>query len=1132
MMDKIRNILCKTDSWKQIEGGFCCWRTTFGLLLLTCFFGLLSAGGCKPKDRARARIHVREPVCIAKPSMKSEVARQNFEWLSKCYPEALVLNVSDFSAIAQYCLVGDRVLIIPDITGFPIKWWDMLEDYLRRGGLAFFMGTHPFYDRIMATEKDELSFHAYIREQVKTARHIDGFSSIQLWRHMNESGKARGSVRVPHHRDLPWDGVTVQVVEFDEWDIMSFDDIPAGTIPPEVDSLAFYAHGDTRTTKLVVKCYEQDGALWNAVISLPPDWTPFLLHETTFTYVRGGENEEKRSPCFSFTKLARMEIGLYIHTAPQEPGKHLFGLSDIRMTTDIRDEVSHLRWPDIPPLSPACRHYSTHGNQVISMDDDKHYKAKGIHFQSPFPTARGWGGTNGAPTRLIPLFKVVDKKNIERGWPVSIHLQSPKANIPGRLWAWIAMNITDDTQDMLQQIVPKTMRRLYQRMFLYEAGCEKSVYNPNENMQVSAQWISGCHSGQPLRIAATLRNEVGQTLRRVVSDAIPAGKKGVATGPVVLDLGLSPDVQKHNRDYSVRITLEDAAVRGRVYDEIIQPIKIMPPATSDGPWISMGGARFREGRRPVFMLGVQFQPLTAQLACETKTSSKWLQAGMFNPSRITAELDRLEAMGINALALSYEEVNQAPQLRFFIDEASKRHMWIYLTVAHLSPVDFDEVKAERLIKAASLAHSRCVFAFDLACVQSDMLQAQSLPGAWQKWLREQYGSIEHAEEVIGYPLWRNQDKLTVPPSSAFNSEGEHRVAMAVFRRFMDDHLSRQYGYIRRFLRRQGCPQLLSTRYHCSIESTSCHLSDPAPGVQHMDFISLDSAHLTGSHERFLGAVFLAVYARGISGGKPVVWMDYGINVGRNPALPTLRNQARIGEEILGLAARSLASGCFGGAWGETGVPLIHADGSGRPIGEIIRRNARKLINDSQQPPLWKGREFQRSEDARGLSALWAHWKEVYREEAATGQIEEARPDGFGQNTLDMALVSVGHAPFTTPAALEYANAEWGAILIEKEEILRPPGTAIEMPVGKHIKLELINTGITTWSASQPDKDRTVWIEAIRSDGNATYLQVGVVPTGQSTEISWSAPSPGPWLLRPYIQGVGGFGEPLNIQVKE
>ncbi|NCC51153.1 MAG: hypothetical protein EOM20_08055 [Spartobacteria bacterium] len=1102
---------------------------------LALLLGLAACPGCKPGRRAQTRVHVREPVCIVKPAANRPGAQENFALLSALYPEALVLEVRDFPAIVQYCLVGDRVLLVPDVAGFPVVWWHMLEEYLQRGGLAFFMGAYPFSDRMAGTEGNALTQEEFVWNQVGQAQHVDGISAIQLWRHVQGERMARGTVRVARHRDLPWDGVEVLVEDFEDSAVMQLDEWPPGTMAPDLNALVFFARGDAQTTGLALTCSERDGALWRTTVPLLSGWRPYLLHEREFAYLGGGDPPGK-DHYLSFANITGMEIGLLNEAMPQEPGKHVFGLSDVRMLLDPRTPEDILRQPDIDPLSPACRHYSTEGDEVASLMDNRQYRVKGLRFQSPFYAANGWGGERGTATRLIPLYEGKDKMDVSRGWPVSLHMRAPEGGRPPRLWAWAALHANNETRAMLDELIPATITRLYQRMFLYRAGCEKSVFGPNENIQASAQWISGCASGQPLRISAELHDARGQTLRRVVSDAIPAREKGSPYGPIALNLGLTPDLKEQKREYTIRMALEDAQVRGRVYDEVFQSVKILP-ATADDDRVVVSGARFRDGRRPAFMLGVTFQPLIGHTACARAPSASWLNIGYFNPLRIARELDQLETMGINALALSYDAVEQAPQLRFFADEAGKHRMRIYLNVAGLSPFAFDAQRAQALIEAADLAHAPAVFAFDVSCDADGDLSDAYLVAAWRRWLIEQYGSFGHAVDVLGYSLWARGDGPGLPPDSALYSDGDHRAAVAVFRRFVDDYMSRLYGYIRRFIRAQGCSQLLSASCRCGPgrdfgQNRPRLFSDPASGIQHMDFVSLDAGRLTGSNERFQEAVFLAAYARGVSGGKPVVWMDYGIPVGTAPELAQLRNQARIGEQMLELSSRSMASGCFAGVPEEPGVALMHPDGTWRPVAEIIRRYARKLLNDTQQPSLWKGREFRRSVDARGLPALWARWKDVYRGEVASGHIEEVRPYGFGQNTMDMALVSVGNVAFVDPAPLEYANAEWGAIRVDDQPVLRAPGATLDMRAGQTAVLEVINTGIATWSASQQDKVRTVWMEARQEDGKTTLLQIGVVPSGQSTEFTWVAPSPGRWRLRPRIQGVGAFGEPLLVAVKE
>jgi len=244
-------------------------------------------------------------------------------------------------------------------------------------------------------------------------------------------------------------------------------------------------------------------------------------------------------------------------------------------------------------------------------------------------------------------------------------------------------------------------------------------------------------------------------------------------------------------------------------------------------------------------------------------------------------------------------------------------------------------------------------------------------------------------------------------------------------------MSRRYGEVERLVRRLGCRQLLSAR--SGYGGNGNHWADPmlpidlATGAVHFDSISPEGYALTGDLDQFREGGFLTAYARGVTGGKPVAWLEFGVSVGENPLPPDLDNQARLYRNMLELARRSHAAGCFAwwypGGWRvdeRSDFGIVNPDATLRPAAEAIRQFKPR----TDPTPAWSGREFKPDADARGLSALWDKWRETYRNEEP---MQEVRPAGFGKLTTEVPLVSVGGVSHLADAPYEFVNSEWGEL---------------------------------------------------------------------------------------------------------
>jgi hypothetical protein len=112
------------------------------------------------------------------------------------------------------------------------------------------------------------------------------------------------------------------------------------------------------------------------------------------------------------------------------------------------------------------------------------------------------------------------------------------------------------------------------------------------------------------------------------------------------------------------------------------------------------------------------------------------------------------------------------------------------------------------------------------------------------------------------------------------------------------------------------------------------------------------------------------------------------------------------------------------------------------------------------------------------------------------------------------------------------NAEWGAIQVESQPAARMPGEPLRVQHRQRLALELINSGPATWTASATNKPGSVSLSARTSGRREQRVEIKRMGYGDRIWLSWQATDPGLWVLRPRLEGVGGFGEELRIEVVE
>lgn len=1080
-------------------------------------------------------------VAVFQPVMPGLAAQASLDLLRELFPGAPAVTRDQLGAGLDRCAREGRVLVIPDAARFPMDAWGPLKGWLDAGHAAVFVGCDPLEARVRIVDGRPEPEPALFERLAREAAAAQGFSSILAWQHLNNSGDLRGAVRTAQGPDLPWPGITVEVKDLDLWDAMVIEGIPAGTIPATGNSLAFYAHGDPRTTRLVIECEEEDGARWTHPLALSEQWTPYVVHEAHFLHHFGGKGRGGPGDHLSLPRVRRVLAGLSVSTAPQAPGDHLFGLSDFRVASDPRTPAEAVEWPNLFLLSPPYRRYGLRASRVESIESGQSWDVAQTRMQGPLPRARGLGGEDAAPYRWIPLFRALDDGEDGLGWPASIYVE-PAADGATRRWAWVGVDPSDATRQAAAAMISECVQRLHAGLFLFKAGSGRYTLAPDATIGVTTRGSWTSSNAPALRVVAELLAAENRAVARRVTALCPE-----PGAPLEITLGRAPEAKGEPQDFVLRLSLEDAAVRGKVWDRVEQPLKLLarPRVPADREWVTVTGSRFTHAGQRLFLLGVNYWPLSAVGRMPGEPSPYWLDPAGFDPLVVERDLKKLEDAGINAVSIQYFDEQQAPQLQCFIDMARRYDIRVVLFLGYLQPFERDLEKARRLFEAADLKNETGVFAIDLAWEPRFGLYGQRcrFDPAWREWLREQYGSFDHAEQVIGRPLWRRDGEVTGPSDEELAADGAHRAAVEVYRRFADDFVSRRYGQAVRALRRWGSRQLITARTGFGGTGNAWadpfFPVDPAAGAVHLDFLSPEGWGLHGNLDRFLEAGFITAYARGAGNGKPVAWLEFGASVGADPQAADLAQQASLYRNMLEMAVRSGAGGCFGwwypGGWRvdeNTDMGMVNPDGSWRPVREVFRDFAHRLRGGRGLTTPWRGREFRRGDNARGLSALWDRWRETYRRELAEGRLEEIRAAHFGRRTGEIPLRAAGGGAFADPAPLESVNAEWGRIEVDGAEVEREPGRKIVVPLKHRVRMELINTGAATWDASQEGRARTVWLGLEDPRGGRQQLPVGFARFGDRAVVSWSAPDPGLWHLRPLLSAVGGFGERLDMEIVE
>ena len=1103
--------------------------------LLTAIPSLISVFLLMGCGQYRNRIDYSDSLTILNPASSNLVSQAVMDRLKRDLKGAEFADPSVLDATLQACLQTGRVLLVPGAAYVPSEQWYKLSRHIDNGGAVLFLGLNPGVNQGRFINKHYHSKKELEERLLKDAEAVNGFSEIQAWKHRNDTETVKGRVKVAKGLDWEWSGVNVETGPVHLWDVMTIDEVSTAEFNPDWNTFVFYAQGGHKTSRLVVECVKRDGSRYRAIVPVSTEWKQVILGAGDFYYVSGGLNERSSHTLLRLSDIHTMSIGISMAVAPQEPGEHWYALSNIRMVDNpLSGEDTDKITTRIPPFMRDNSYYTFRGWQLVS--GDQHLFTGKVSMQTLFPESRSWASTEDSGLRWIPLASSVNSRKEILGWPASLILFQQQGGLVRR-YGWIGMEVSKTSARVCQDVLQKAVERLHTGLFIYDIRHIQYTYDKDDIIDIAARWCSSENGVNMARLMAEIVTTDGVTLRRVMSPPTHPNE------PIDISLGRVTRQDDKVVNYILRLTLLDARIQNRKYDAIDYPVKFMlePESPPDNQRIMIFGDKIRQGRMPLFVSGLTYEPMQLRTLSEAMTTGAWLNGDRFDPQLLTRDLDVIKDLGINTIEVVYDEASQAEQLKYLIDICHERQIWISVVMQALNPLSPELDKAKVLCEAVDMRVQAQLFALcpDLTTEIDTYKKRCVWDAAWKEWILEQYGSVHHAEDVLNETLWYKNGQLTGPTDIDIKRGNASDKRLSVYKRFINDFTSRRIGWIKRWLEYQGYRQLFSVQVPLFLMPRSMGLLDLAAGAVHLDYLSPSPTMLYGDPEQFNALGFVTAYTRAVSDGKPVIWINPGWSVGKQPGAIDLAMQGYYYREFFdmifssdadGVISRRYPAGYNSSLHEDRGI--INPDISWRPAADAIKQfnhQLRELVRKAT--PVWKTNVVECEYYSEGLHNLW--WTQAIDDVKSEeqGGVLEFRLTDFGKKTTQLTPISIAGGAYTSPAPIVWANAEWGNVYSNNQRIQRGISGELNAHVRDHITCDVINTGPATWVASQNDRAQTVWIMAKRNGANPVYLAVETTSFGQHAEVKWIPSDVGTWYLRPYLKDVGAFGEGLVVEVR-
>lgn len=912
-----------------------------------------------------------------------------------------------------------RFLVVPDIESFPAAAIEALPAWLAQGGRLIAFGRRPFADPIVQWDGRTLPTSAAWRELAAKGAMRGEFDDKQLtldqWQVYAGAEDPRPHVRF----DPPAPVARGRVLHVRAPAVHSYVAVmsptPAHAAAADDNVMFLSARGGPRTPRLLIERRERDGSRWMAVIDVSTEWQSIAVPASAFKFWpdgsapgRGGRGDGVR-----FAKTAAVGVGLARSHDPLIPdGPQEFEVADLG-TGAAPAALAPVAPPIIEGLSPP---YCAYGVDVIGTlrprsDESILDRASGARFTAPSsPTVtidspiwrpRGTGLVRDATHRFIPLITTPESD----GDPLTATLASLTLGWldGGRCSevAWFGTNDPaflryGDNLDALKTTLSALFRPMERGVFLRCAGADRAYV----------------FSGETITVGAVIRNNSDETFDGHVT--LQVDGPGLAKPfEVSISVRVLPheeqlihepwrapppasDDQRPDDEYTVTAVVSGSK---QTIDHIVHPFRVGRAERPDpNRLVTVRDGAFVLGDSRWHAVGVNFWPRYVAGRSATNYSRHWLWPREYDPLVVQRDLDLLRRHGMTALSIQYLDAGQARPLRDFLSRCGDLKVDLYLP--HLSVHDRDPEKGIDLIRAARLWESDACWSYNLAWEAhlGDYATRRRFDADWRAWVERRYGDFDAAETRWGVRAPRADGKSTGPTDEQVSTDGVGRIMVADYRAFVDDLVDAHYGKVREMIRAVDPHHLITVRNgfggtgQYGVDSR--FPIDMAGGARHLDFLCPEGWGLAGEPDDFLKAGFTTEYSRYVSGGKPVVWLEFGMNIWPATTAPASREaQANVYKDFVEMVVRSRADGAV--AWWYPGgyrvdensdYGVFDPDGTPRPAALFLSRCAARL-GERRDPP--RGEpvviELDRDLDARGYSALWHRHAAAYLDTLRAGR---------------------------------------------------------------------------------------------------------------------------------------------------
>lgn len=539
-------------------------------------------------------------------------------------------------------------------------------------------------------------------------------------------------------------------------------------------------------------------------------------------------------------------------------------------------------------------------NDAMSFESNSFYTNATVKTDKPLkvicPVARAYGGGYNMeiPNRYIPFVKINGKSdrgdgsegsaafimlNDTRGHnPTGTNLVYPGTVVTTALGS-AAANIGIMEQNLMDiegvpELILSVVDNLCRGLHIFCGGAERYVYSDGEKAVFGAKIHNSTINYEfvTVRISVLKGNETVYEF----SEEIMCCQRNYSEARFECE-NFKAD------EYVVKTEL---IYNGEVIDFVTQEIhkREIINETDPNKFVKVQGENFKLEGKNWYAASMNYWPLYAPGLERTEYWLSWLDKSNYIPEEVEKDLEVFEKLHINSLFMRIDGDmigRQKTTFEDFLFRLRRHNIKLCISMCNITaPFHYNGKAFKKIMEEFNLTNDPIIFSHDISWESDGGLMAtpyiKRYDEEWEKWLIDRYGSIENAERDFGMPIPRRADgQITCLDEKLFAIDGEWRIQICAYRRFMEDYMSRIWREAVEDIKKIDPNHLVSYRRG---PMSIIHAKGNKVAVKHTDYNSHEAYHIGLGERDYHNACTNAALFKWLSKGKPTVWAEYGLTL--------------------------------------------------------------------------------------------------------------------------------------------------------------------------------------------------------------------------------------------------------------